>query len=347
MNDLKSFASDNVTGVHPRIMQAIAEANQGPAKPYGQDPWTARADELLRREFGQDIDPYFVFLGTAANVLSLAAMLRPYKAVLCADSAHINVDECGAPERFSGARLLTVPSRNGKVAPEDFRRYLYDLGVEHHSQPAVISITQCTEYGTLYSPDEITALADFAHEHGLYLHMDGARLANACAALNLTPRQLTADCGVDTLSFGGTKNGLMFGEAVILFRKELGEDFRYQRKQAMQLYSKMRFIAAQFSALLEDGLWLENARHANAMTALLAERAAAVPGVRLTRPVQTNHVFATLPRKAAEKLQQDWHFYTWREDPFEVRWMTSFDTEEKDVIAFTDALAEACKDCQA
>lgn len=338
----RSFASDNVTGVHPRIMEAMAAANQGPARPYGEDPWTARADELLRREFGQDIVPFFVFLGTAANVLSLSSMLRPHQAVLCADCAHICVDECGAPERFTGGKLLTVPSREGKVVPADFKRFLLDLGNQHHSQPAAVSITQCTEYGTVYSPDEVRALADFAHENGLFLHMDGARLANACATLGCSLREITADCGVDALSFGGTKNGLMFGEAVIFFNPELARDFPWERKQAMQLYSKMRFIAAQFAAILEDGLWLKNATHANRMASLLAEKVAAVPGVRLTKPVETNHVFATLPREAADRLMQDWHFYIWRDEPFEVRWMAAFDTDEADVHAFCADLAKAC-----
>lgn len=342
MNTLKSFASDNVSGVHPRILQAMAKANDGPAKPYGQDGATARADELLRRHFGPDIDPYFVFLGTAANVLSLSSMIRPHQAVLCADCAHIAVDECGAPERFTGAKLLTVPSRDGKVAPGDFRRFLRDIGNEHHSQPAALSITQCTEYGSLYSPDEIRALADFAHGHGMFLHMDGARLANACAALDLPLAALTAECGVDALSFGGTKNGLMFGEAVIFFEPRLAAHFRFERKQAMQLYSKMRFIAAQFAALLEDDLWLANARHANSMAALLGELVQDLPGLSITRPVQTNHVFARLPRAALTRLEADWHFYVWRdEDPAkdpEVRWMTAFDTREEDVRAFAAAV---------
>ncbi|MFP5222079.1 MAG: threonine aldolase family protein [Acidobacteriota bacterium] len=338
---MHSFASDNNSGVHPAVLAAIAQANQGHAVGYGADPWTEAAQDAFRAEFGPDAQAFFVFLGTAANVLSLNALTRSHNAVVCARTAHINVDECGAPERMLGCKLLTCPGTDGKLTPEDIRPFLNDLGNEHHNQPRVVSITQSTELGTIYRPEEVKALADFAHANGLYLHMDGARIGNAAAALDLSLAAITRDCGVDVLSFGGTKNGMMFGEAVVFFRPELAGEFRYQRKQAMQLASKMRFISAQFSALLADGLWRANARNANAMARLLASEAATVPGVALTRPVETNAVFARIPAKAVSALQERYFFYVWnasRADAPEVRWMCSFDTTEQDVLDFVQAL---------
>lgn len=338
---MHSFASDNNSGVHPAVLAAIAKANTGHAVGYGADPWTEVALDAFRAEFGADAQTFFVFLGTAANVLSLNALIRSHHAVICARTAHINVDECGAPERMLGCKLLTCPGTDGKITPDDVRPFLNDLGNEHHNQPRVISITQSTELGTVYLPGEIKALADFAHENGMYLHMDGARIGNAAAALNLSLAAVSRDCGVDVLSCGGTKNGMMFGEAVVFFRPELAAEFRYQRKQAMQLASKMRFISAQFSALLADSLWLSNARNANAMAQLLAREAATVPGVTLTRPVDTNAVFARIPAKAVAALQERYFFYVWnasQADAPEVRWMCSFDTTEQDVLAFVQAL---------
>lgn len=334
------FASDNYAGVHPAVLEALAAANDGPAKAYGDDELTAAARQRFKKLLGNRAEAYFVFLGTAANVLALQAMVRPHQAVLCAESAHINVDECGAPEACIGCKLMTVPAPGGKLTPELLRPYLAHLGNEHHNQPRAISISQPTELGVLYTPLEIRALADFAHAHRMWLHMDGARIANACAALECTAAELTVKVGVDAVSFGGTKNGLMFGEAVVFFRAELSRDFQYLRKQGMQLCSKMRFISAQFLALLSDGLWLENARRANAMARLLADRLSGAPGVELTQPVQTNAVFARLAPAAIERLQARFAFYTWNHQEHVVRWMTSFATTKAEVEAFAEAVRQ-------
>ena len=341
MPTMRSFASDNNAGVHPRVLSAMCEANNGHAVGYGADPWTKAAEEAFRNEFGQDSRVFFVFLGTAANVLALNALLKPHQSVICAKSAHINVDECGAPERFLGSKLMGMPSFDGKLGTQDVLGALRDLGNEHHSQPKVVSITQCTELGTLYRPEEIRELADLAHEHGMYLHMDGARLANAASALGLGLAESSRDLGVDALSFGGAKNGMMYGEAVVFFRPDLASEFRYIRKQGMQLASKMRFISAQFSSLLEDGLWLANARHANDMAKLLADEISCAAGVDLTRPVETNAVFARIPVRAVADLQKQYFFYVWNPEPAEspeARFMCSFDTTEADVRQFTMAL---------
>lgn len=344
MSHAPCLASDNYAGVHPAVMAALAAANDGPAPAYGADPLTLAARKRFKKLLGNRAEAFFVFLGTAANVLALQAMTRPHHAVLCAESAHINVDECGAPEARLGCKLMTVPAPGGKLTPELLRPFLTHLGNEHHNQPRVVSIAQATELGTLYTPLEIRALADFAHGNGLLLHMDGARLANACAALQCTAAELTVKCGVDALSFGGTKNGMMFGEAVVFFKPELARDFQYLRKQGMQLCSKMRFIAAQFLALLSgkgnDGLWLENARQANAMARLLAEKVRGVPGVELTQPVETNAVFARLAPAAIERLQARFAFYTWNHADNVVRWMTSFATTEAEVEAFAAAVRQ-------
>lgn len=335
---LKSFASDNASGVHPRILAAMERANAGYARPYGQDPYTGQAKEVFARHFGPDIDMYFVFLGTAANVLGLRAVTRPWHSVVCADVAHINVDECGAPESVTGSKLQAVPSYDGRIRSTDIEPLLHMIGDFHHSQPRVVSITQSTELGTVYSPAQVRALADFAHANGMLLHMDGARLANAAAALDVSLAELTRDAGVDVLSFGGTKNGMMFGEAVIFFNPELSREFNFIRKQGMQLISKMRFIAAQFIEMLHDGLWLENARNANAMARLLADSLRGLPHVAITRPVEANAVFARLSPEHIARLQQDFYFYEWDPVLHEVRWMTSFDTTEADVREFIDSV---------
>ncbi len=335
---LKSFASDNASGVHPRILAAMERANAGYARPYGQDPYTGQAKEVFARHFGPDIDMYFVFLGTAANVLGLRAVTRPWHSVVCADVAHINVDECGAPESVTGSKLQAVPSYDGRIRSTDIEPLLHMIGDFHHSQPRVVSITQSTELGTVYSPAQVRALADFAHANGMLLHMDGARLANAAAALDVSLAELTRDAGVDVLSFGGTKNGMMFGEAVIFFNPDLSREFNFIRKQGMQLISKMRFIAAQFIEMLHDGLWLENARNANAMARLLADSLRGLPHVAITRPVEANAVFARLSPEHIARLQQDFYFYEWDPVLHEVRWMTSFDTTEADVGEFIDAV---------
>ncbi len=332
-----SFASDNNAGVHPEILAAIAAANQGHVRAYGADPFTARAVDRFRREFGSDTKVFFVFNGTGANVLGLQALTHSFDAVLCAELAHINVDECGAPEKLVGCKLIGIPAPGGKLTPAAVMDNLRGVGDQHHVQPRVVSISQTTEYGTVYARDEVRALADCAHAQGLRLHMDGARIANAAAALDLPLRAFTGDAGVDVLSFGGTKNGLLGGEAVVVFDPGLAADFHFIRKQGMQLASKMRFVSAQFEALLTDELWLRNARHANAMARRLADRLRAIPEVRITQPVEANAIFATLPPEHIEALQAEGYFYVWDDRRSEVRLMASFDTRPEDVDRFAAA----------
>ncbi|HXI20260.1 MAG TPA: low specificity L-threonine aldolase, partial [Gemmatimonadales bacterium] len=288
MTALRQFASDNYAGVPPAVLRALAEANVGHTPSYGRDPWTARAEQLFREHFGDETAVYLVFTGTAANVLGLQAVTRPYHAVICAAGAHIEVDECGAPERFAGSKLIVCPTPDGKLRPADIERQLEWLGDVHKVQPRVVSITQATELGTVYRPEEIRTLADTAHAHGLVLHLDGARIANAAVSLGAAFRRFTTDAGVDVVSFGGTKNGLLAAEAVLFLDGRGPEDFPFLRKQGMQLASKMRFLAAQFVALLGTDLWRTNAEHANRMARLLAAGVEAVPGIRLTQPVEAN-----------------------------------------------------------
>lgn len=334
----RGFGSDNCSGVDARILEAIARANAGHCVSYGDDPHSERARQMIAELFGGG-EVHFVMNGTGANVLSLAQATRPYNSVICAQTAHINVDECGAPERVAGVKLVTVEGRDGKITPEDVLPHLHVFGFEHHSQPGAISISQSTELGTVYRPDEIRALADLAHSHGMWLHMDGARLANAAASLGLPARAMTRDAGVDIVSFGGTKNGMLLGESVVILAPELAPGFKYLRKQATQLYSKQRFVGAQFEAYLSDGLWLDNARHANAMARKLARAAGQIPGVRVTRPVEANGVFAVIPPEWVEPLLAEYFFYTWDDATGEVRWLCSFDTTDGDVEAFAAALA--------
>lgn len=338
-NPVRSFASDNNAGVHPEILAAIAAANDGHVRAYGDDPWTARAVEAFRAHFGPATEVFFVFNGTGANVLGIQALVRPHEAVICADLAHINVDECGAPERFTGCKLLGVPAPDGKLTPAAVAGRLRGIGDQHHVQPRVVSISQSSEYGTVYTPAEIRALADFAHAHRLLLHMDGARISNAAAALDLPLRAVTADVGVDVLSFGGTKNGLLGGEAVVFFDPAHAGRFRFIRKQGMQLSSKMRFVAAQFEALVGTDLWLRSARHANAMARRLGEGLRRIPGVTVTQPVDANAVFAILPPGSIPALQAQAYFYVWDDTRDEVRLMASFDTTEDDVDRFLAAVA--------
>ncbi|HEX4363803.1 MAG TPA: beta-eliminating lyase-related protein [Solirubrobacteraceae bacterium] len=340
---MQGFASDNCAGAHPEVLAALAEANAGQAKAYGADRWTARAEELLRAHFGEQTLSYLVFNGSAANVLCLRALCRPWESVICAAQAHINVDEGGAPERIAGVKLQPVTTHDGKLTPEHVEWQLGRLGDEHAVQPRVVSITQSTELGTRYSPCELHALAHFAHDRGLLLHVDGARLANAAAALDVSLREITTDVGVDAVSFGGTKNGLLLGEAVVFCGPAHAEGFAYLRKQTLQLASKGRFLAAQFVALLEGDLWRRSAAHANAMAERLAAALLEVSGVRLTQPVQANGVFAILPPHATARLQRDWHFYIWDESTGEVRLMCSWDTAAEEVDAFAADLANACK----
>jgi len=334
-----SFASDNASGAHPDVLAALVAANRGHAPAYGADAWTARATDAIRDLFGVPAEVAFAWGGTGANVVGLQCLLAPWQAVICPDTAHIHVDECGAPERFTGAKLIDVPTPDGKLRPDQITDHLHLLGDMHHVQPRVVAITQSTEQGSLYQPDEVAALAEVAHAHGLVVHMDGARLANAAAALGGDVRSFTADAGVDVVTFGGTKNGMVFGEAVVFLTPELGADVDFVRKQAGQLPSKMRFVAAQFEALLADDLWLVNARHANAMAQLLVDRVGDVRGIAVSRRPEVNAVFATVPRQSLARLQAWSHFYVWDEATTEVRWMTSFDTTVEDVECFAAGLA--------
>lgn len=334
----RGFGSDNHSGISPEIMEAIASANVDHALAYGDDEYCERAVQLLRQEFGTQAGVYFVFNGTGANVLNIDAMCRSHHAVVCAETAHINVDECGAPQRIVGCRLLTVPTPDGKLTPELVKTQLHGFGFEHHSQPRAISITQPTELGTLYLLDEIRALADLAHSHDMYLHMDGARLANAAVALGCTFRQMTTDCGVDCLSFGGTKNGMMIGESAVILNPVLDADLKYRRKQMGQLSSKMRFMAAQFEAYLSTGVWRRNAEHSNRMAQLLCQSLREVPEAKVVYPVQANSVFVQLPNKVWNALLDDYFFYLWDEATDVVRWMCSFDTTEEDIHNLVQAL---------
>ena len=334
----RGFGSDNHSGISPEIMEAIASANVDHALAYGDDEYCERAVQLLRQEFGTQAGVYFVFNGTGANVLNIDAMCRSHHAVVCAETAHINVDECGAPQRIVGCRLLTVPTPDGKLTPELVKTQLHGFGFEHHSQPRAISITQPTELGTLYSLDEIRALADLAHSHDMYLHMDGARLANAAVALGCTFRQMTTDCGVDCLSFGGTKNGMMIGESAVILNPVLDADLKYRRKQMGQLSSKMRFMAAQFEAYLSTEVWRRNAEHSNRMAQLLCQSLREVPEAKVVYPVQANSVFVQLPNKVWNALLDDYFFYLWDEATDVVRWMCSFDTTEEDIHNLVQAL---------
>jgi threonine aldolase len=332
MTQHKSFGSDNHAGVHPAVLRAIADANPGDAVAYGADGWTGRAAAGLRAVFGA-ADAFLVLNGSGANILGLSLLLRRHEAVICAESAHIHTDECGAPERLTGTKLLPVPSADGKITPELIAEKLSGRGDDHRSQPGVVAITQSTELGTCYTLAELRKIADFCRASDLRLYLDGARLANAAVTLDCSLAEL-AECA-DVLSFGATKNGAMGAEALIVMRSGLGADVPYLRKQQTQLTSKMRFVAAQFSALLQDDLWRANAAHANAMARRLAEGTVAVDGVEIVYPVQANAVFARLrPRHIAALQQHDWTFHVWDEGGNVVRWMTAFDTSEADVDAF-------------
>ena len=339
----KSFASDNYAGIHPEVLQAIVESNTGHVGSYGKDVFTEKAEEKFKEHFGEQSEVYFVFNGTAANVLSLQALTRSYHAVLCAETAHINTDECGAPEKFTGSKLIAIPSTGGKIKVEQLGKHIGALGDQHHSQPKVISISQTTEFGTLYTPQEVKAIAEFAHQHGLYLHMDGSRLANAAASLDCKLRDITTDVGVDVLSFGGTKNGMMIGEAVVFLRSGLSEEFKYIRKQGMQLGSKMRFISAQFLAMLSNNLWWRNAKQANDMASLLAERMKRISQIQLIQEVQANAIFARIPAEYIPVLQESHFFYVWSELESVVRIMTSFDTTTEDIHRFADEMERICR----
>lgn len=335
---IRGFGSDNFSGVLPEVFNALKEAAYGHQHSYGDDVYTEKATEDFKNIFGKQIDVYFVYNGTGANILSLSAFTQSYHAIICAETAHIHVDECGAIEKQSGCKLLTLPTFDGKLNTGLIQNHMHGFGEQHHSQPKIISLTQCTELGTVYTPEELKDICDFAHAHGMYVHMDGARLSNAVAYLGCTPADITVNAGIDVLSFGGTKNGMMFGEAVIFFNTDFSKEIKYIRKQLMQLHSKTRFIAAQFSAVLKEELWIKTAAHANLMAQKLANAAAQIPGVKITQEVQGNEVFAIIPRDQIETLQKECFFYVWDENASEVRWVCSFDTTENDIAEFINLM---------
>ena len=334
----RGFASDNNSGIDPQILRAIEEANSGHAIGYGDDRWTQEAITLFKKEFGIETEVYLVLTGTGANILGIQSAVSSFHTVFCAETAHIHVDECGAPEKFTGSKLIPIATNNGKITPASVEKHLHGFGFEHHSQPGLISITQVSELGTVYSVSEIRELADLAHKHGMFLHMDGARISNAAVSLNLPFKSFTRDAGVDILSFGGTKNGMMIGEAVLFFNPALSAYTKYYRKQAAQLYSKMRFIGAQFVPYLRDEIWKTNAIHSNRMAKILEDQVVKLNGIKLTQIVQANGVFAIVPKSIITRLQQEYFFYMWDESKNEVRWMTSFDTKEEDIFNFANLL---------
>ncbi|HEY1624209.1 MAG TPA: beta-eliminating lyase-related protein [Streptosporangiaceae bacterium] len=336
MTNRKSFGSDNHAGTHPAILQAVIEANVGDAVAYGSDDWTARATASLRSAFRTPGEAFFVFNGSGANILGLSTLLHRHEAVICADTAHIHTDECGSAERLLGTKLLATPVPDGKLTPDLIAPWLEGRGNDHQAQPGVVALTQSTELGTCYTLEEIRKISDFCRVSNLRVYIDGARLANAAAALDCELSDI-AECA-DALSFGGTKNGAIGAEALIVMRPDLVEDAPYLRKQQAQLASKMRFVAAQFCALLTDDLWRANATHANAMARRLADGVRDIPGVSVVHPVQANAVFAQLSPRHIEALQGDWVFHTWDERSSVVRWMAAFDTTPDDVDAFLGAI---------
>ncbi len=340
---IRGFGSDNFSGVLPEVFKALEEASYGHQHSYGEDEYSAKAIADFKAIFGENIEVFFVYNGTGANILSLSAFTRSHHAIICTETAHINVDECGAIEKQSGSKLLTVPTFDGKLNIGLIENHMHGFGDQHHVQPKIISLTQCTELGTVYDREELKEICDYAHAHNMYVHMDGARLSNAIAYLKCSPREITTDAGIDVLSFGGTKNGMIFGEAVIFFNTSTTGEIPFIRKQLMQLHSKTRFIAAQFSAVLKDNLWLQTASHANRMAQKLANEASKIPGVRITQKVQGNEIFAIIPRDKIQVLQEQCFFYVWDENASEVRWVCSFDTTESDIIEFVNLLrAELC-----
>jgi threonine aldolase len=334
VTEARGFASDNFAGVHPRVMERLLECNRGHARAYGDDAATARMRSAFSRLFGQEVTTHLVFNGTAANNLALMAFGRSHGAVLCSDVAHLYNDESTAPERFLGMRLLPVLSQEGKVMPSALQSVLGRGHGVHGVQPVALTLTQPTELGTVYSLEELRALIALAHDRGLGVHMDGARLGCAAASLGVSVREMVVETGVDALSFGGTKQGMLCGEAVVFLRPGLGGDFPYWQKHGMQLASKMRFISAQFEALLEGDLWIENGRHANSMAQRLLASARKMPSVQVVHPVQANAIFARIPRELIGPLQSKTFFWPWDEEAGVVRWMCAFDTQPEDVDCF-------------
>lgn len=336
----RGFASDNYAGAHPEILAALALANGGHQVSYGEDDYTGHLQRVMHSHFGPTAEAYPVFNGTGSNVVALQAVTDRWGAVVCAESAHINTDECAAPEKVAGLKLLTVPTPDGKLTPELIDRQAFGWDDEHRARPQVVSITQSTELGTLYTPAEIRAICEHAHGLGMKVHLDGARIANAAASLDVPMRAFTNAVGVDIVSFGGTKNGMLFGEAVVVLDPESAHAMKYLRKLSMQLASKMRFVSVQLEALLAGDLWLRNARHSNAMALRLAAGVRDVAGVELLHPVQANGVFARLPHDVSVRLQKRFRFYFWDEAAGDVRWMCAFDTTEDDIDSFVQALKE-------
>ena len=334
----RGFASDNNSGIHPAILKAIESANTGHAVGYGDDRYTDEAKRLFKSEFGEETEIFFTLTGTGANILSIQSLCQSFHSIICTENAHIHSDECGAPEKFTGSKLIPIPSSNGKVSPSELLKKLHGFDVEHHTQPGLLSISQVTEMGTVYSVDEIKELAGIVHQHGMYLHMDGARIANAAVSLGLNFRAFTKDAGVDVLSFGGTKNGLMLGEAVLIFNPEFAKNTKYYRKQAAQLFSKMRFVSVQFIPYLRDEIWKANSGHANRMAQMLAGLVSEIKAIRITQKVDANGIFAILPREIIPLIRKEYFFYDWDESKGEVRWMTSFDTMEEDITSFVALL---------
>lgn len=341
MNDIKikrEFASDNNTGIHPSVLEEIISSNVGHVTGYGADSYTEKAISLFKEQFGSSTETYFVFTGTAANVLGLAAITRSWNSVIAASTAHLETDECGAPEKLIGCKVLSIDTQDGKINPGLIEKHIYGFDFEHHSQPKVITITQSTEMGTVYSSDEIKAIADYAHKRGMLLHMDGARIANAAVYLNMPFKTFTTDAGVDVLSFGGTKNGMMSGEAICFLKSGFSDNFKYIRKQGMQLASKMRFISAQYIAYFNNDLWKICAENSNRMAGILAEELKQFSKLQITQPVQSNGVFVIMPATVAERIRTQYFFYPWDEKKSEYRLMTSWDTTEEDIMNFISLL---------
>jgi len=335
---MRAFASDNYSGIHPEILKAIENANQEHVGSYGNDLYTQEATAKFKQHFGEEIEVFFVYNGTGANVLGLSAMTKSFNSIIAPELAHINVDESTAPEKFLGCKIIGVPAPNGKLTPATVEERIIRVQDQHHPQAKVISISQSTEYATVYTIEEIKALSSLAKKYNMYLHMDGSRIANAAVSLGKDFKSFTRDAGVDVLSFGGTKNGMMIGEAVIFFNTSLAADFSYQRKQGMQLHSKMRFISTQFNALLSNDLWKRNATHSNNMAKLLASKLSAIPSVKITQAVDANGVFAILPAGIIEKVQEAIFFYVWNEKTNECRFMCSYNTTEEDVNTLVNAI---------
>lgn len=337
---MRSFASDNNSGVHPLVMETLIKANQDHAIGYGDDYWTREAVTLIKETFSTDCDPILVFNGTGSNMIVLQLLTRPYHSILCAETAHIYVDECGGPAKATGCQIRPIATPDGKLSPELIQPYLHGFGDQHHSQPGVIYLSQCTELGTVYTVEELKAITDLAHQHQMCVHMDGARIANACAALALSLKELTADCGIDVLSFGGTKNGLMVGECVVVFNSLFNGEVKFIRKQTAQLASKMRYLSCQFIPYLTDNLWLQNAQHANAMAVKLYQELKVLPNILFTQKVESNQLFLTMPRHIIDELLKSYFFYFWNEENNEIRLVTSFDTTEKDIDEFIEKLKQ-------